>query len=201
MSITPLDSLRHTAQSYGVQDIASIILDDPKFVEWSGSCHDYQHHYGYGGLILHTHEVVSLSLGNLTMLRQMGYDMPTVQEVFLAGLWHDYGKIWDYERRITYSGVANGIGLVQWVGAPHKRLIHHISRSAIEWSKAVDKFPKYRDIENSVTHAILAHHGQRAWGSPVSPKSRLAWLLHFADCMSARMNDADKMDVVKHYGV
>jgi 3'-5' exoribonuclease len=64
----------------------------------------------------------------------------------------------------------------------------------------VDRFPAYRDIEEEVLHAILSHHGMRQWGSPVAPKSRLAWLLHLADSMSARMADADTLDVVKHYG-
>ena len=37
-----------------------------------------------------------------------------------------------------------------------------------------------------------AHHGIRAWGSPVSPNTQLAWLLHLSDNLSARLNDCDR---------
>jgi 23S rRNA maturation-related 3'-5' exoribonuclease YhaM len=45
---------------------------------------------------------------------------------------------------------------------------------------------------DEVTHAILSHHGQREWGSPVRPATKLAWILHTCDMMSARVNDCDK---------
>lgn len=185
-----LQLLRDNALHLGVEDISSIILDNPSFAKWSASSKGYQHHYGDGGLLQHTYEVVTLSAINRMALVEMGAtDMPTEQEVFLAALHHDIGKVWDYKE----------IAPNNWDGTPHKRLIHHISRSAIEWSKAVERFPKYRDVEESVLHAILAHHGTREWGSPVAPKSKLAWLLHLSDALSARINDANSLDVVEHY--
>jgi hypothetical protein len=80
-------------------------------------------------------------------------------------------------------------------------MIHHISRSAITWSHV------WRDFEmttpgipvnyhDPVLHAILAHHGSRQYGSPVAPKSQVAWMLHLCDSVSARMDDWNKMDVV-----
>ena len=39
-------------------------------------------------------------------------------------------------------------------------------------------------------------HGQREWGSPVMPKSRVAWLLHLSDGISARMADCETTDHV-----
>jgi 23S rRNA maturation-related 3'-5' exoribonuclease YhaM len=35
----------------------------------------------------------------------------------------------------------------------------------------------------------MAHHGRREWGSPVSPATPTAQLLHQSDMTSARMND------------
>jgi 3'-5' exoribonuclease len=52
--------------------------------------------------------------------------------------------------------------------------------------------------ENNVLHNILAHHGQRAWGSPVAPATKEAWILHLADNLSARLDDCDKHDILKH---
>lgn len=197
--------LRDTAARLGVSDIASHVLDDPRFAMWSASAHPYQHHYGDGGLARHTHEVVHLCLVNRATLAVIQpHEMPSERKVYLAALAHDYGKIWDYESAqhiVDNLPFAPPSMTTVWRGTEAKRTIHHISRSAIEWSRAVDKYPAYRDIESDVLHAILSHHGQRAWGSPVSPKTRLAWLLHICDMMSARVNDADTMDVVKHYGV
>lgn len=196
MSYDPLPTLHGMAVRYGCLDIASIVLDDPRFARWSGSSQSHQHHYGDGGLARHTAEVATLCITNIEALEQI-YGVPSHREAYLAALYHDLGKIWDYERRDDYTDIT-GYHPAEWRGSPHKRLVHHISRSAIEWSRAVDRFTAYRDIEDSVLHAILAHHGQREWGSPVAPKTRLAWLLHLCDGLSARFNDADTLDIVSH---
>ena len=105
------------------------------------------------------------------------------------------GKIWDYEKiKVT---TPTGSGNEVWQHAPHKKLIHHISRSAIVWTKAVDKFPKYRYIEDAVLHAILAHHANPSWGSPVQPQTKTAWLLHLCDSISARMDDCETNKLYK----
>lgn len=184
--------LVEASKVHGVEKLANVILSDERFSRWSGSSASRQHHYGDGGLLQHTWEVWSLAsqtfefyrIGMKAGIMEVTH-LPTMRELFLACLYHDVGKMWDY---VKIDGV--------WQSAPHKRLIHHISRSAVEWTKAVEKTGEGRDIEDSVLHAILAHHGQRAWGSPVAPSSRLAWLVHISDMMSARMNDADKLDLI-----
>lgn len=179
-----LARLKKTADSVDATDISGVLLDNWKFSVWPGSAQEGSHHYGTNGLMQHTYEVADL------MLRVRAQfpvnQMPSQREVFLAALFHDCGKIWDYHQ--TDDG---------WTFGSHKRMVHHISRSGIEWSRAVDKFPRHRDIEFDVLHAILAHHGQRQFGSPVAPKSRLAWLLHYCDGISARMDDADTLDIIK----
>lgn len=188
-----LESLKRNATKLGVSNIANIVLNNPLFHICSGSAHENCHHYGDGGLVQHTSEVWDIAY-NISKLYASGVRagvtppkviVPDDTQLFLACLFHDVGKMWDYEK----------IG-GEWVGTTHKRHIHHISRSAIEWSRAVEKTGVCRDIEDEVLHAILAHHGQRQFGSPVAPKSRLAWLLHFSDGISARMNDADTLDII-----
>jgi 3'-5' exoribonuclease len=176
------------ANNLGVYDIASVVIADPLFELWSGSSKEHQHHYGKGGLIQHTCEVVELCFANFNLLK---LDVDPI-ELYLSALFHDYGKIWDYEPiDEEYT---------KWRGTEHKRSIHHVSRSVISWNHAcafrIFKYGKYAD---SVTHNILSHHGQREWGSPVMPKTKAAWLLHLCDGISARMNDADKCDFVKNF--
>lgn len=188
-----VQSLRATANSLGLGYAAEYVIDRHGFDVWSGSSKPHLHHYGKGGLAKHTREVVDLCLLNRRHIA------PEVneKELFLAALFHDVGKLWDY-------GPLNE-EMTEWGSVSHKRFIHHISRSALIWQEAVTTirfdnsltFDQINDIDlmqDSVTHCILSHHGQREWGSPVSPGTRAAWILHLCDAMSARMNDCDKIE-------
>ena len=174
------------ANRLDVFDIASWVISDPRFALWSGSSKPEQHHYGKGGLVRHTYEVVELCFTNIKALK---LNIDPV-EMYLSALFHDCGKMWDYE---PIDG-----NFQNWHGTAHKRLIHHISRSALFWNDAcrnTGKYGlKYNKYCDTVTHNILSHHGMREWGSPVMPKTKAAWLLHLCDGISARMDDADKCD-------
>ena len=191
MKSKELHVLRDRAISFDVREIADYLLDDPRFPVWSGSSRTNQHHYGTGGLIVHVSEVVDMCL----IMQESRYPKVNGRVLFLSALMHDWGKLWDYEPVGIYepSQIAPE---TQWQGTDHKRHIHHISRSAIEWSKAVVLSGKCKDIEDEVSHAILSHHGQRQWGSPVAPNTHVAWLLHCCDIISARMNDCGKFDTI-----
>ena len=175
------------ANELDVYDISAFVLGDRRFDIWSGSSKPTQHHYGKNGLSTHTWEVVELCFVNdKTLVLHLD---PI--ELFLSALFHDCGKMWDYQ--------PDGPDYKEWCGTEHKRLIHHISRSALLWNSACTQHNfKYGKYADKVTHNILAHHGLRAWGSPVMPKTKTAWLLHLCDGISARMNDADKYDFVKN---
>ncbi|NJO65739.1 MAG: HD domain-containing protein [Richelia sp. RM2_1_2] len=133
--------------------------------------------------------------------------------MFLAALFHDVGKLWDYTPYKKYhNGYEEAFFSLQeilncfnrkepnymwelcWKGNPHKRLIHHISRSALCFQEAALKYNLSSEITDNILHAILSHHGLKEWGSPVAPKTRLAWLLHLCDGLSARMNDCNRVD-------
>lgn len=172
-----------------------IFTNIPQFETWSGAGKPIHHHYGDGGLARHTKEVIDLMFSSDDTLHlNLRPDL-----IFLAGLFHDIGKVWDYEkadRNLIYydEGIKSG----DWVKTKHARNIHHISRSALVWSQAVNHTGHFQKEHDEILHAILAHHGQREWGSPVMPNTKLAWLLHLCDGISARMDDCEKHDFVRH---
>lgn len=183
-----LPHLRRFALDLGpeVARVSAVVLDDPKFATWSASV-GHKHHYGRGGLQEHTFDVVRLCVANraLFLSQKPDYEV-SASTLFLSAVFHDIGKLWDY--------VPVDDTMQEWVSAPHKRTIHHITRSALVWSQAVRDTGCCSDIEEDVLHAILSHHGLRDYGSPVFPKTREAWLLHMCDGLSARMDDCDRLD-------
>lgn len=187
--MTPIESLTYTALNKGpkIFRLAAHVLDDPRFALWTGSSSRYMHHYGQGQLAQHTREVA-----DLCALNNSYYGHPVNSDLlFLAALFHDVGKMWDYEplppegERKAYQ---------EWQSTDHKNKIYHISRSALVWNSAVAKDGDFLSVEeqDEVLHAILAHHGQLIWKSPVTPKSKMAWILHLSDGISARLDDCSK---------
>lgn len=194
--------LKERASVFNAEKISNHVLADHRFFTWSGSGDEKYHHYGDHGLICHTYEVVRTSL-NMAEFYKKEYKIDT-KELFLAALFHDAGKMHDYARRGTdfnaMPKIEDGkvIHPIVWESTQHKRRIHHISRSAIIWHEACIEDPKiYDKYFEPVLHAILSHHGLREWGSPVAPNTRVAWLLHLCDGISARMYDCDTRDLVK----
>jgi len=181
-----LITLRTIAQSFDLTGILQPLLNDERFPQWTGSPSQEFHHYGKGGLLEHTLEVTQLALLNARHFT--GSKRVNERNLVCACICHDWGKIWDYERVMVLLHEGSTVRVESWQKAPHSKMIHHISRSALEFNAAARGKMPDADIE-SVTHAILAHHGQKAWGSPVSPKSPEAWLLHLCDSISARMDD------------
>lgn len=172
-----ITTIQEIGAKYFCSSFVSLVMNYPKFLECSGSSSPNKHHYGTGGLVEHTAEVITLCD---TVAEKLGYNSDFKQELFLAALYHDIGKVYDYE--YTSDG---------WIATSHKYKIHHISKSAQIWIEHSNtlNFWWVRDIRDRVLHAILAHHGRKEAGSPVTPLTKLAWMLHLCDGLSARCND------------
>jgi hypothetical protein len=169
------------------------VLENPKFKTHSGCSHSWGHHYGDGGLCKHTYEVLKLSMSAAKL-----YNLSSEEKRVLctAAIWHDYGKIWDYESvEVSAGPFGSGITDLKWTGTPHRHFIRHLSRSAIEWEKFASELvsrPNFGIVDrekyiHEVTHAILSHHGEQ---TDFPPKTAVAWILHLSDNTSARVTDA-----------
>jgi 3'-5' exoribonuclease len=180
------EEMREMAKEFGehVLEVANIILDNKDFAFWTGSL-DNKHHYGKGGLSFHTHDVITIGRA---VKKATNADVDDCA-FFLAALFHDFGKIRDYAP-VDKDGS-------EWQATQHKRNIHHITRSVLVWDYATRKCSYVTEHNEDIIHAILAHHGQKEWGSPVLPNTKLAWLLHFSDALSARLNDCVNEDYPK----
>ena len=176
------------------------VLDDSKFRYWCGGVH---HHHNFdGGLSLHTAEVVHGCSKHMDSAIDSGrpLDWPSL---FTAALWHDYGKIWDYERNPEWNEErcriapgaepvkrADGEIIRPWRDCLHRKLVNHVGRSYAEFMMAVQALsvPDASQIRSDlIGHCILAHHGRKEWGSPVEPQLPEAWALHLADQASAKI--------------
>ena len=190
-SIYP-ERIKYMAEKLCIVDVyEELIRQYPQFTRWAGSHSSKLHHYEEGGLARHTYEIIAIGFDIIPSLNLQAKIPPI--EFFLAALFHDTGKMYDYEEKKSEHGGGN-----YWQPTPHKREIYHINRSTLIFHDIISDFPDLNaKFHDAVLHDILAHHGRREFGSPVAPKSHCAWLLHLCDSISARMDDADRLDIVK----
>lgn len=118
------------------------------------------HHAFIGGLLQHVVEMCRLSDALVVLY-------PTLRrDLLIAGcVLHDVGKLWEYEYSTSFGFSTAG------------ELVGHISIGYQHVSRLMDKLqtPEVRDDGSSsgvrllIEHIILSHHGQKAFGSPVTP--------------------------------
>jgi len=181
--------LKDMAGSLAVADLAAPLLNDVRFPIWSGSSKPTEHHYGKHGLVIHTAEVVRLCFLNAEALN-LDFER---QKIYLAALYHDAGKMWDYRPldsehkewectpHLQFGHVFQGSHQYLWL-MPY---LERLTAGLIGNPWLTEKFV------GDILHAILAHHGLKEWNIPVSSNTQLAWLLHLCDSISARMNNTN----------
>ncbi len=167
------------------------ILDTPEFFTHPAST---GMHHGYvGGLVVHTLEVLDYAVALSKSFPQTNLDV-----LIAAGLWHDYGKIWDYKLVTFFEDQYNNLPKYYVLAKDHgnykkvytadteyKNQIHHITGSTAEFTAEAIRAGVSREIIQKVQHCIIGHHGRKDWGSIKEPQTLEAWLLHSADYASA----------------
>lgn len=127
------------------------------------------HHAYQGGLLNHTHQMLHMLEGLYPCLP---YRIK-VERCILAILFHDYGKVYEYNRQ----------GDTQ----PDMYLLGHIYIGAHKLQNVLEQHGVEAEEVKRIVHCILAHHGQREYGSPVLPCIQEAAIVTYLDNISAKV--------------
>ncbi len=126
------------------------------------------------GLLEHTLNVMKLADSIASVYE------PVDRDILITGtLLHDIGKIreLDWKRTITYTTEGRLLGHISIGTSMVDALINQIRRA-----EGFD-----RECQARLLHLLLSHHGRLEWGSPITPKTREALVLHYADHTEAYM--------------
>lgn len=129
------------------------------------------HHACPGGLLQHTHSLLKLVLAVAPH-----YKLDT--ELLLIGaLFHDIGKTAEFRTQPALETTLAG------------GLLGHLVISLtifLEMKNRIADFPEPLSVR--IQHLIVAHHGEKEYGSPEVPKTPEAYLLHILDLLDSRMD-------------
>jgi 3'-5' exoribonuclease len=163
-----IKSLQEPWQSF----TAHLLLNEdflPKFA--SSPAARTMHHAYIGGLLEHT-------LSMATMADYMSEHYPHVdRSLLIAGaLLHDMGKVHEYSIEGEFAFSDDG------------RLVGHIVRAITMVETAVAQLGTLTPEQaRELVHLIASHHGTLEFGSPVTPKTLEAILLHQIDLLDSRV--------------
>lgn len=151
------------------------VLEDAQFLLCPGSVD--KHHAFAHGLLIHTYEVAYLA-----RQASFGYPAARVAELLVAAIWHDYGKIQDYQ----FADSEEDYKQEEVYKLPTAELIRHVANSYAAWDRHARAMGMSTATRELVGHLILSHHGRREWGSPVEPTCCESLILAQADYQSAK---------------
>ena len=136
------------------------------------------HHSGLGGLLEHT---IGVMRGVFYIYQ--GYKYLSKDLLLTGAALHDIGKLYEYTQSDT--------GLLKEPSVDGS-LVAHLVRGAMiveDYAKRLDCDPAVTDL---LVHMILSHHGKPEFGSPVTPRTPEALVLHMIDDMDAKLYEMEE---------
>jgi len=133
------------------------------------------HHACAGGLLEHTVGVAAAADALAAVNDRIDRDL-----LVAGALLHDIGKMDELSSSVGFERTDAG------------NLVGHVVLGALAVDRAIrgmEGFPAALHLE--VLHLLLAHHGQKEYGSPVVPATREALALHHLDNLDAKVEAAD----------
>lgn len=151
--------------------VAHLLLDESFLPQFATAPAARAMHHGYlGGLLEH-------SLSMAVLADKLSAHYPYVnRDLLIAGaLLHDMGKTLEYSLAGSFDTTDDG------------RLVGHIVRAIVMIEQAAARLAFPAGDLRQLVHLVAAHHGTQEWGSPVTPKSLEAVLLHQIDLLDSRV--------------
>ena len=133
-----------------------------------------RHHAYIGGLLEHTAGVTAICKA------AAGYYPLVNRDLLLTGaILHDIGKVRTYKIEKAFEGTNEG------------KLIGHLVLGVEMVQQAFSKINgvtgQDQNIQISLLHLLISHHGIMEWGSPVESLTVEACILHHADNLDAQV--------------
>ena len=160
-------------QSEHIRQLVSNILEKnwKRFRIWPAASN--VHHNYKSGLLQHSTNVVKNAYNIAFNYTDIDLDI-----VLASAILHDIGKIYEYDE----DGHISGEG----------KLFDHINIGTRmifnEYYHGEDNVYNFseRDLYH-IAHIILSHHGKLEWGSPRTPATQEAMIVHYADYIDTNM--------------
>ena len=136
------------------------------------------HHAYRHGLLEHSLIVAEVAAAVAERLPSVNRDL-----TIAGALLHDIGKVRSYSADPMAPGLTDA-------GRLHGEIVigHDLVRDLIA---ELPGFPP--EVALQLRHIIVSHHGEREKGSPVTPATREAIVVHFCDDMTARLAAVDEI--------
>jgi 3'-5' exoribonuclease len=162
-----------------IRQLARSFWDDAEFFEayLTATAGKLWHHAYVGGLAEH-----SLNVTEICMTLGERYEFADNDLLIFGGLFHDMGKVFEYQITTYIDYTDEG------------RLLRHISLAdgkIVERAGKIDGFPP--KLLMKLRHLILSHHGNLEFASPVVPQIPEAFILYYADELDSKMGALDRI--------
>lgn len=134
------------------------------------------HHAYIGGLAEHTLSMMDLARSIGRHYVDLGVEPLNVDLLVVGAFVHDTGKIEELSTREGFAYTDKG------------RLWGHIVLGLDELDERIRAIPDFpEELRLHLRHLLLSHHGEQVYGSPTTPKTIEAMLLHHIDNLDARV--------------
>jgi 3'-5' exoribonuclease len=171
--VAELRGLLRRVRDQRMRSVVRAVFGAPGFIDRFSACPASvgRHHAYVGGLLEHT-----VSVANLCVALAAAYPQTDGDLLLAAALLHDIGKVDELsaDTSIGFTDAGHLLG--------HVVLGERVVASAIR--ESARPLPEATALR--LTHAVLAHHGEREWGAPRCPCTLEALLLHHADNTDAQ---------------
>jgi 3'-5' exoribonuclease len=180
--LADLDALIATVQAPHLRELLDRLLaaDGDVGQRWRAAPAAKVYHQAY------RHGLLEHSLSVAEGVSAMASTFPGIdRDVAVTGaLLHDIGKVEAYEQSGGAIDLSDAGRLQGEIPLGYYRV-----RSTIE---TIEGFPA--DVAQAVLHIILSHHGKLEHGSPVTPCTREATLVHMIDNLGGTLGSFDRIE-------